>query len=240
MKNLTIKGLVLSLIFAGLLHADDFDYLITVSGIAEVNERPDKAYVTLYAEAEESTVTYALKKVDDRVEDIEERIKKDARIRGDIVVVDTAFSGKFDSKADSVLFQAARRLRITCNPDSEEIHEVIDAGVKAGALVEVPSCMSASVKVKGLVVYGVEKSQYTIDDLRTAAIADARAEAEKVVKLVGKTLGDVVRISADSPDSLGTDTDLPTKFVDTNPDQITISYKVSVSYELKDSETPSE
>jgi len=240
MKSLTLKVAVSILAFAGLLHADDFDYLVTVSGIAEVNERPDRAYVTLYAEAEEGTVTYAIKKVDDRVEDIEERIKKDARIRGDILVVDTAFSGEVDSKDDSVLFQAARRLRITCNPDPDEIYDVIDAGVKAGALVEVPSCMNASVKVKGLVVYGVEKSKYTIDDLRKAAIADARAEAEKVVKLVGKTVGDVVRISADSPDSLGTDTDLPTKFVDTNPDQITMSYTVSVSYELKDLEIPAE
>jgi len=240
MKNITLKMVVLVSIFSGLLHADDQDYLITVSGIAEVNERPDRAYITLYAEAEESTVTYAIKKVDDLVEDIEERIKKDARIRGDILIVDTAFSGKVDSKDDSVLFQVARRLRITCNSDSEEVYDVIDAGIKAGALVEVPPSMSASVKVNGLVVYGVEKSQYTIDDLRIAAIADARAEAEKVVKLIGKTVGDVVRISADSPNSLGEDTDLPTKFVDTNPDQITMSYTVSVSYELKDVETPVE
>ncbi len=240
MKSLTQRIVVFILIFAGLLHADDYDYLVTVSGIAEVNERPDRAYITLYAEAEESTVTYAIKKVDDLVEDIGERIKKDARIRGDILVVDTAFSGKVDSKDGSVLCQAARRLRVTCNPDPDEIHDVIDAGIKAGALVEVPSCMSSSVKIKGLVVYGVEKSQYTIDDLRTAAIADARAEAEKVVKLIGKTVGDVVRISADSPDSLGEDTDLPTKFVDTNPDQIRMSYSVSVSYELKDLEAPVE
>ena len=238
MRNIALKIVVLTLIFSGLLHADESDYLVTVSGIAEVNERPDKAYVTLYAEAEESTVTYAVKKVDDLVEDIGERIKKDARIKGDVLVVDTAFSGKVDSKEGAVLFQVARRLRITCNPDSEEIHDVIDAGVKAGALVEVPACMSSAVKVRGVVVYGVEKSQYTIDDLRKAAIEDARAEAEKVVKLVGKEVGDVVRISTDSPDSLGEDTDLPTKFVDTNPDWITMSYAVSVSYELKDVETP--
>ena len=240
MKNITLKIVVLTLIFSGLLHADDQDYLVTVSGIAEVDERPDRAYITLYAEAEESTVTYAIKKVDDLVDDIGERIKKDARIRGDVLVVDTAFSGKMDSKEDSVLFQAARRLRITCNPDPDEVYDVIDAGVKAGALVEVPACMSSSVKVRGVVVYGVEKSQYTIDDLRKAAIEDARTEAEKVAKLVGKAVGDVVRISADSPDSLGEDTDLPTKFVDTNPDRITMSYQVSVSYELKELETPAE
>jgi len=238
MKNITLKIIVLVLVFAGALHADDQDYLVTVSGIAEVNGRPDRAYITLYAEAEEHSIAYAIKKVDDLVEDIGERIKKDARIRGDILVVDTAFSGKVDSKEDSVLFQAARRLRITCNFDPDEIYDVIDAGEKAGALVEVPSCMISSVKVKGVVVYGVEKSQHMIDDLREAAIKDARAEAEKVVKLVGKAVGDVVRISSRSPDSLGEDTDLPTRFVDTNPDQIRMSYEVSVSYELKDLESP--
>ena len=236
MKNITLKMVVLVLIFSGSLHADEQDYLVTVSGIAEVNGRPDRSYITLYAEAEEHSISYAIKKVDDLVEDIGERIKKDARIRGDVLVVDTAFSGELDSKDGSVLFQAARRLRITCNFDPDEIYDVIDAGEKAGALIEVPACMSSSVKVKGVVVYGIEKSQRMIDDLREAAIKDARAEAEKVVKLVGKAVGEVVRISSSSPDSLGEDTDLPTRFVDTNPDQIKLSYKISVSYELKDVE----
>ena len=77
--------------------------------------------------------------------------------------------------------------------------------------------------------------------VRKQAIENARADAEQAAAMVGKTVGDAVSIGGPAPSGwsytlrlMGRLTDLPTEYTGMNPDAITVSHTVSVTFELKE------
>lgn len=227
--------------------AADREHTVSVTGKAEVKVKPDAAYITLYAQADGILMVDAVKKADKLVDEITTAIKTETNIVKGVAVVDVALGEKktevwrSDQKEEAPRPEVARRIQITCKPDPSGIYEVIDKGLRAGALMQIPSRTSYSDDIRSVVVYGLEQSSEVLDRVRKSAMDNAKSEADKSAALAGKKAGGVVTIGCSGSTHwnipmrvMGMKTDYPTEHIGTNPTEITISYTVSVTYELKE------
>lgn len=232
------------LIMTGTIFADD--NTVTVTGKAVLKHKPDVAYVTLYIKADGILMTDAAKKADQKVEEvkkaIQEKFKDIQSFEVSDVVVGEAQREYWgpDRKEDVPRPEIARRLRIATAPNPTQVYELIDTAIRAGALMQIPSSVRYSDDMRSVVVYGLVKSPELESQTREAAMADAKQRAQKLAALAGKKIGDVVNIgcSGSYPEGfpirvMGREADFPTEHLATNPNEITISHTISVTFELK-------
>ncbi|MEK6754611.1 MAG: SIMPL domain-containing protein [Bacteroidota bacterium] len=238
---------VLSSMLALSAQAADGEHTVSVTGKAEVKVKPDAAYITLYARADGILMVDAVKKADKLVDEITTSIKTETNTVKGVAVVDVALGEKktevwrSDQKEEAPRPEVIRRIRITCKPDPARIYETIDKGLRAGALMQIPSHTSYSDDIRGVVVYGLERSSEVLERMRKAAMDDAKSEADKSATLAGKKAGGVVTIGCwgstrwNIPTRvMGMQTDFPTEYIGTNPEEITISHAVAVTFALKE------
>lgn len=227
--------------------AVDRGHTVSVTGKAEVKVKPDVAYITLYAQADGILMVDAVKKADKLVDEITVAIKAETNTVKGVAVVNVSLGEskpavwRSDQKAEAPRPEVVRRIRITCKPDAAGIYEVIDKGIRAGALMQIASPVHYSGETKSAVVYALEQSSEVVERVRKSAMDDARSEADKFAKLADKKVGEVVTIGSAGPTQrsiqmqlMGMQTDFPTENVGTNPDEIIISRTVAVTYELKE------
>ncbi len=247
MNKSTVMTVALASVLALSAYAGEGEHTISVTGKAEESAKPDAAYITVYAQADGILMVDAVKKVSTLVAEITSAVHTESNTVKSITVVDVALGEKqteywrSDQKPESPRPQVARRLRITCEPSPNGIYEVIDKAIRAGALMQIPSRTSYSDDIRSVVIYGLEQSAEVDERARQAAMNDAKAEAKKLAALAGKSVGDVVTIGCSGSSRfnfpmrvMGRTPDFPTEHVGTNPEEITISHSVSVTFELKD------
>ncbi len=247
MKQLTATAIVLASVLSLSTYAADSDQTVSVTGTAEETVKPDAAYVTVYAQADGILMVDAVKKVGKLVDEITSAVSAQSNTVTEITVTDVALGEKQtryylsyqEQKAPSP--QVTRRLRIRCKPEAEGIYEVIDKAIRAGALMQTPSSTRYSDDIRSVVVYGLEQSAEVVDRVRKSAMANAKSEAQKSASLAEKSVGKVVKIGCSGSSHfnfpmrvMGQKADFPTEHLGTNPEEITISHAVSVTFELKD------
>jgi len=236
---------VLSSMLAFSAQAADREHTVSVTGKAEVKVKPDAAYITLYARADGILMVDAVKKADKLVEEITTAIKTETNIVKGVAVVDVALGEKktevwrSDQKDEASRPEVVRRIRITCKTEPAGIYEAIDKGLRAGALMQIPSRTSYSDDIRNVVVYGLEQSSEVVERVRKSAMDDAKSEADKSAALAGKKAGGVVTIGCAGSTQwsismrvMGMQTDFPTEYIGTNPAEITLSRTVAVTYDL--------
>ena len=247
MKTCTVMTVVLGSMLAFSSYAADREHTVSVTGKAEVKVKPDAAYITLYARADGILMVDAVKKADQLTSEITAAIKSETNTVKGVTVVDISLGEKknevwrSDQKEEAPRPEVARRIQIACKPDSAGIYEVIDKGLRAGALMQVPSSIRYSEDIRSVVVYGLEQSSEVLERARKLAMDNARSEADKSAKLAGKKVGEVVTIGCSGSTHwnmpmrvMGMQADFPTEHIGTNPKEITISHIVAVTYELKE------
>lgn len=228
-------------------YAADREHTVSVTGKSELKVKPDAAYITLYARADGILIIDAVKKADQLVSEITAAIKTETNTVKGVTVVDVSLGEKksevwrSDQKEEAPRPEVVRRIRIACKPDPVGIYEVIDKGLRAGALMQIPSSIRYSEDIRSVVVYGLEQSSEILERVRKSAMDDAKSEADKSAKLAGKKVGDVVIIGCSGSTYcgmpmrvMGMQADFPTEHIGTNPEEITISHTVAVTYELKE------
>ncbi len=229
------------------VRAADREHTVSVTGKAEVKVKPDAAYITLYARADGILMVDAVKKADKLVDEITTAITTETNIVKGVAVIDVGLGEKktevwrSDQKEEAPRPEVARRIQITCKPEPSRIYEVIDKGLRAGALMQIPSRTSYSDDIRSVVVYGLEQSSEVLERVRKAAMDDAKSQADKAAALAGKKAGGVLTIGCSGSTHwnipmrvMGMKTDYPTEHIGTSPTEITLSHAVSVTYELKD------
>jgi uncharacterized protein YggE len=247
MKQFPIMSVAVASMLALSSYAEDRQHTISVAGKADEKVKADTAYVTLYAKAEGILMVDAVKNTDKLVQEITAAVKSETNVIRTIAVVDVALGEKAteywrsDQKPEPPRPQVARRIRITCEPKPAGIYEVIDKAIRAGALMQLPSRSSYSDDIRSVVIYGLEQSAEVVERVQKAAMADARAEAEKSASLAGKKVGDVVSIGCSGSTHwaipmrvMGMQSQFPTEHIGTNPDEITLSHTVSVTFDLQE------
>ena len=247
------RKIIVSTILMGILafsgYAGAIEETISVSGSAGIKVKPDVAYITLYAQADGILMTDAVEKEDKLINEITSAIKTQTKtgIIRDIAVTDLGqgeerqqyYSSSQRDMAPRP--QVTRRIRVSCKPVPESLYKIIDDGIRAGAVMQIPSNTSYSNDIRSAVIYGLEHSTEAIEQARAAAMKNAKDEAKKLADLAGKTVGNVVSIGMSRSTQynmnmivMGRRADFPTEYVDTNPEEITISESVMVTFELKD------
>jgi len=247
--NVKMKAIVGIAIFGAMValsaQAADREHTVSVVGTAELKVKPDTAYVTLYARADGILMVDAVKKADKLVDEIVTAINTESNIVKGIAVVDVALGEKksevwrSDQKEEAPRPEVVRRIRITCQPDPAGIYAAVDQGLRAGALMQIPSHTTYSDDIRSVVVYGLEQSSDVLERVRKSAMDHAKAEADQSAALAGKKAGGVVTIGCSGATPwnfprrvMGMQTDFPTEHIGTNPEEITISQTLSVTYEL--------
>ncbi len=223
-------------------------HTVSVSGSAEEVVAADAAYVTLYAQADGILMVDAVERADKMVEEITSAAMSGTDVIRSISVTDISLGERMqqrwgpDSQQESPRPQVARRIRITCEPKSLEIYEVIDNAIRAGALMSIPSQTHFSDDLRSVVVYGSENNSEVVDRVRRSAMSDARIEALKVAELAGKSVGDVVSIGCSGSSGsfpirvMGRRPDFPAEYLGMDPDGITIRSSLAVTFELIEAE----
>jgi len=247
MKQLTVTAIVLASALSLSAYAADSDQTVSVTGNAEERVKPDVAYVTVYAQADGILMADAVKKVGKLVGEITLAVNAQSNTVRDIKVIDVALGEKrtryysSDQVQKAPSPQVTRRIRVRCQPEPEGIYEVIDLAIRAGAVMQTPSSTSYSDDIRSVVVYGLEQSSEVLDRVRQSAMSNAKAEAKKSASLAGRSIGKVVKIGCSGSSRfnypmrvMGRKADFPTETLGTNPDEITISHAISVTFELKD------
>ena len=222
------------------------DNTITVAGKAELKHKPDVAYVTLYVKADGILMIDAAKEADRKVGEIRSAMEEKFKDIQSFDIVEVAVGEKGrdyfgpDRADETPRPEITRRLRIALPPDRKQVYEIIDIAIRAGALMDSPSSIQYPGDDDGVVVYGLVKSSELEEKARQAAMADAKEQARKTAALADKTIGDVVKIECASFAAwnipmrfMGEATDFPTEHIGTNPDEVTISHAMSVTFELQ-------
>lgn len=247
MKHLLAVSVAIASMLVLSSYGEDRQHTISVTGKAEEKVKPDTAYVTVYAQADGILMVDAVKRADRLVEEINAAIRSESNVVRSVSVVDVGLGEKAteywrpDQKEEAPRPQVARRIRVTCEPMPDGLYQVIDKAIRAGALMQIPSRTSYSDDIRSVAIYGVEHSAEVVERVRKAAMADAKAGAEKSAALAGKKVGEVVNIGCSGPAHwvmpmrvMGVQSQFPTEHIGTNPDEITISHSVSVTFDLKD------
>ena len=245
MKQLRIVSVVVASMLA-LSSYGEQQHVISFVGKAEETVKPDVAYVTLYAQAEGILMVDAVKRAGKLAEEITTAVMSESNIVMSVSVNDVALGEKEtqywtpDQKEEAPRPQVTRRIRVACKPVADSIYRVVDNAIGAGALMRTPSRTSYSGDINSVVIYGLEQSAEVVERVRKAAMADAKAGAEKLANLAGKTIGDVVNIGCVGSPSfqmnlrvMGMQIEFPTEYIGTNPDGISISQSIAVTFSLK-------
>lgn len=247
MKSTAAVFMIFTLSFTLSGIAAEREHTITVAGKAEERVTPDVAYVTLYAQADGILMVDAVKKADKLIDEITVAIKTQTNVVRDLSIADIALGEKKrqywgpDQQEEAPRPQVARRIRVLCKPVAEEIYEVIDQAIRAGALMQIPSTTSYSDDIRSVVIYGLEHSAEVVERVKESAMNDARMEAKKLANLAGKTVGNLVTMGCSEAlhysfpaRVMGRQVDYPTEYISMNAEELTISHTVSVTFELKD------
>jgi uncharacterized protein YggE len=222
------------------------DNTVTVIGKAERKFKPDIAFVTLYIKADGILMTDAAKNADQKIDEvrkaIQEKFKSIKSFDVSDVSVGEAQRGYWgpDKKEERPHPEISRRIRITIEPNPIQAYELIDTAIRAGALMDIPSSTRYQGDVRSIVMYGLLKTKEIEIEVREAALANAKQEAQKLATLAGKKLGDVSTIGCSGSCSydfpmriMGFESDFPNEYITTNSKEINVRHNISVTYELK-------
>jgi len=219
--------------------------VITVTGTAKVESKPDVAYLTLYVKGNGILMVDAVKKAKQKVDAIKKAIEeKHKGIKG-LDVIDISIGEKRreywnpDQKDEAPRPEVVKRMRITISPDTRLAYELIDTAIRAGAIMQIPSSVQYPGEIKSLVVYGLLNASKLEDLARKKALEKAEDRAKKTAALVGKKIGGVVSVGCRGSSFwnnqiyiMGREADFPVKHVGIDPNKIEISQNMTITYEL--------
>lgn len=218
---------------------------ITVTGTAKVEAKADIAYITLYIKADGILMVDAVKNAKQKVEQIQKALKEKHKEIKNIEVVDIEIGEKSteywsgEQKEEPPRPEVVKRMRITIAPDPALAHQVIDTGIRAGAIMQIPQSIYYSDEIRSVVLYGLLDASKREDEARKKALEDAEKNAKATAELVGKKIGDVVSVGCALGYAwpqpiriMGCEADFPVKHFGVNPEKIEIAHSLTVTYEL--------
>jgi len=216
---------------------------VSVSGSSKLEKAPDIAYVVLYVKGDGILMTDAVKSAEQKTEEVAKAIRQDRPQVIDVAAETTEIGEKRSQyyssadKDDTPRPQVVRRLMVSIPPVPSLAYEIIDAALRAGAVMSIPSSTHYSGELNSVVVYGVQKADDVEEEAKKLAFEDAKKNAESSATLAGRKLGAVNSINCQSVQGFaqqvyfsGRKAQFPTKYIGTSPDKIEITGSVTVTY----------
>jgi len=243
MKNILVKYLsvaLLSLFISQVVNGQEPDK-ITVTGKGEVFRKPDVVYITLFLKQHGVLTVDAVKKAKENSDEIQKVIKQTDPDILEIDIIDfrlgekTSRSYRPDEDAPATP-EVIKRIRITSKPDPETVHKIVDAAIRAGAVMEIESRYMGTSSELGTVVYGITKFEQTYKEAQRDAITKAKSEAQNTAELLNRKLGKILQITSRIFTTYRVYRNydpFPTEFLGASPEKILVAATVTVVYELE-------
>ena len=164
---------------------------VTVNGMSTIKATPDKVGVYFSAENTASTSEAARDKIAEIVSDLENSLIAKGFTKEEIQTYGYAINPEYDWINGQQVFKgykASQSVKVELPSNRfDDIGEVIDAGVDAGALISYVSFELSQTK----------QNEYKAEALKQAS-EDARIKAESVAEGLNKKVGKLVSVSVDN------------------------------------------
>lgn len=216
---------------------------VSVSGASQLEKAPDIAYIVLYVKGDGILMTDAVKNAAQKADEVIKAIRLD---RPQVLDVKSETSeigekrNQYYSSADkdeSPRPQVVQRLMVSIPPIPSLAYEIIDAALRAGAVMSIPSSTHYSGEINSVVVYGVQNAKDVEEEAKKLAFEDAKKNAEASAALAGRKLGIVNSVNCQSVQGFsqqvyfsGRKAQFPTKYIGISPEKIEINGSVTVTY----------
>lgn len=238
--------LALGLMVAGSAQAA-CENTVSVSGSSQLEKAPDIAYIVLYVKGDGILMTDAVKNAEQKAEEVIKAIRQDRPQVMDVKNTTAELGEKRNQyysssdKDESPRPQVVQRLMVSIPPVPSLAYEIIDAALRAGAVMTIPSSTHYSGEINSVVVYGLQNAKDVEEEAKTLAFEDAKKNAESSAALAGRKLGAVNSVNCQSVQGFsqqmyfsGRKADFPTKYISISPDKIDINGSVTVTYNFVD------
>jgi uncharacterized protein YggE len=158
------------------------DRTVTVMGTAVVKSAPDEAVISLGVHTEAEGAKAAMEQNAERMEAVVRALVNAGVAAEDISTSNISLWPQYDSNGVNVTgYVAENSLSVTVR-DIDEVGDVIDAGIAAGA------------NLAGGVMFQLSDDNQGVEQALRMAVDDAKAKAEALADQAGASLGRVVRI----------------------------------------------
>jgi len=161
---------------------------ITVTGVGEAFGSPDIAYLNLGVQTANEDVVVAFNEANEKVAQLIEALKefgiaeRDLQTTGLYMYTDTPFDPATGQPMETPIYRVTNSLSITVR-DVTQVGEVVSVGVNSGAN-----------SINGL-TFGLADPATIEQAARADAVDNARARAQQLAELTGKTLGDPIIVT---------------------------------------------
>lgn len=216
---------------------------VSVSGASQLEKAPDIAYIVLYVKGDGILMTDAVKNAAQKADEVIKAIRQDRPQILDVKSEPSEIGEKrnqYYSSADkdeSPRPQVVQRLMVSIPPIPSLAYEIIDAALRAGAVMSIPSSTHYSGELNSVVVYGVQNAKDMEEEAKKLAFEDAKKNAESSAALAGRKLGIVNSVNCQSVQGFsqqvyfsGRKAQFPTKYIGISPEKIEINGSVTVTY----------
>ena len=222
---------------------------VSVNGSAKAVRSPDIAYTTLYVRANGILLEDAIKQATDKIEQINKTLKntfpeiKETQLK-DIYAGESkfyAFGGR--DKAEPPQPEVIKGLLVITPPHADLTTRIVDTASRMGCIIQNPTDAHIAYYPRSVVLYGLADYEKAEQEAIESAIADAKENAFKAARVLNKQLGDVkeissidiLRIKVAHDEGYRLNRNLivfPTCYLSVSPDNVEVSVKVSVKFEL--------
>jgi uncharacterized protein len=221
---------------------------ISVRASSSVSIKPDTIYVSLYVLGDGMLTEDAVKAANQKSDEIKAALTKAFPKIKELSIVPVKMGEKTsriyraDETGQAPHPEVINRLLLATEASAgNDVPKIIDTALRAGAVLQVASNTSYAGDLGSAVRYAVADYKRAEDQARSKALDDAREKASALAKVGGRSLGDVVSMSDESPSPTydynyyagANRPKWPTRYLSFSNEPIEITSFFRVAFELK-------
>ena len=222
---------------------------VSVTGDAIIFRQPDIAYITLYVLANGILLEDAIKQANDRIVQINKTLTdtfpdiKETQLKDIYVGESKSYSYMRHDKGEPPQPEVIKGLLVITPPFSNLATKIVDTASRMGCIIQNPVDTYIRYYPRGVVLYGLADYEQAEQEAIESAITDARENALKTARILNKQVGSIkqipsletLRMKMMHDETIRLNQNLivfPTSYLSVSPDQVEVSAKVSVTFEL--------
>lgn len=224
---------------------------VSVTGNAKIVRQPDVAFIALYVRANGILLEDAIREATNKIEAINKTLKdtfaeiKDIQLKDIYVGESKSYSFMAREKAEPPQPEVIKSLLVITSPSVDLATKIVDTASRMRCMIQNPADDRIGSYPRGVVLYGLADYEEAEKEAIEGAIADAKENASKTARILNKKIGSIKQISSVETLRMKMSHDeytrlnrniivLPTSYLSVSPDQVEVSVKVSVTFELAD------
>jgi uncharacterized protein YggE len=220
---------------------------ISVTGDVLVTPRPDVAFISLFVSGEGILMEDAVREITTKLNQVNQTLRdtykeiRDIHIHDVFVGENRPGMGLPTHKTNSPRPEVVKSLLVTAPPRPELAMKIIDTAIRMGCLMQNPAAFPGPPISQATIMYGLANPAEAQQEATARAIADAKEKAWRIAKMIERKLGRVKGVSA--TDYLNSDNMFRpnrnsvlarARYLSASADEVQISAKVSVTFELEE------